>query len=135
MLLERAVGKIEKLENLKVRNEIRKNGVRKFEPKLKRSTEVGKRQAQLEKFGWNWKGPSKLEKLYRSHKFLLRYFQLERSFEVWNQVRCWFVQVILFNFNEYFTFAFELQSNFPTSIKLSDFNRTFQLKPNSPTSA
>ena len=42
MLLERAVGKIEKLENLKVRNEIKRNGDIKFTTKLERSIEVGK---------------------------------------------------------------------------------------------
>ena len=82
MLLERAVGKIEKLENLKIRNEIKRNGDRKVITKLVRSTEVGKRQAKLEKIEGNWKGQLKLEKPYRSHKVLLRYFQLERSFEV-----------------------------------------------------
>ena len=34
MLLERAVGKIEKLENLNVRNEIKRNGDKKFTNKV-----------------------------------------------------------------------------------------------------
>ena len=58
---------LKKSRSWKVRNEIG-NEVRKVEPKLDRSTEVGKWPLRLENFEWSWKGPFELENLIEVRK-------------------------------------------------------------------